>query len=61
MSYLAGHRMDAWQIDSREKGNIRRDIGVIVATVDLEAVYAVLMGALQTSVGKCRNEGMMRT
>jgi len=44
---LAGHRVDAWEIDSREKGNIWRDIGVIVTTVDLEAVYAVLVGAVR--------------
>jgi hypothetical protein len=41
--------VDAWEIDAREKGHIRRDIGVFVAAVDLETVYAVFMGALLQS------------
>jgi hypothetical protein len=48
ISYLAGRGVNTWEIDSREEGHIRRDIWVLIATVDLEAVYAVLVGALQT-------------
>jgi hypothetical protein len=38
--------MDAWEVDSREEGDIRRDIRVFVAAVDLETVDTVLVGAL---------------
>jgi hypothetical protein len=41
--------MDAWEIDAREEGHVRRNVGVFVATVDLETVYAVFMGALLQS------------
>lgn len=45
-AHLAGFLINTWQVDLRYKLDGGWDVGVVVATVDVQAVDAVLMGAL---------------
>lgn len=49
-SYLASLQIYTWKIDLGHEGDIRRDIWVLLAAVDLEAVDSVLVHALITDL-----------
>lgn len=54
--YLAGALVNAWQIHSGDKVEGRGDVGVVIAAVDVETVYSVLVHALFICQAKFRLE-----
>lgn len=46
-AHPAGSCVDAWEVDLRDECNIGRDVGVLVAAVDFQAIDSVLVFALE--------------
>ena len=46
MLYLSRPLVHTWQVDTRDELDGRRRIGVGIATVYVDAVYSIFMGAL---------------
>jgi len=46
--YLSSFRVYAWQVDLGNEGDIGRNVGILLAAMDLQAIDSILMYALST-------------